>query len=215
MARLIEWLQRSKFVRWMAIALLTSSLVVALGWRGEVRSPLSLSPVAAQVPPTFSFNNAVPLIYEQVPFLPLENQYRDGDGNPAPESTLLSRMIRYHISVQRRIPYFRLDWKLTMADYLGVNEPIYAESYPNANVLQENPREGDMAAVQQLSRAQRDELIDVIVLRFNPLASDLGVTTSPANFPDETPPIIAPSPSPTPASRLREPRPGDAQLLLP
>jgi len=174
-------------------------------------------PAIAQAPEaTIDIAQAVPLVYEQVPFLPLENQYLTRSGDPFTESTLLSRMMRYHTSVRRRIPYFRLDWKLTLADYLGVNDRIYAETYPNANILQENPMEGDVEVVRQLSRSQRDALVEAIVLTLNPLAQQAGSTTSPALWPSTPTPAGEPASRPTPpASTPREPRPGDAQLLLP
>lgn len=176
-------------------------------------------PAIAQAPEAaIDISQAAPLIYEQVPFLPLENQYLSRSGDPFIESTLLSRMMRYHTSVRRRIPYFRLDWKLTLADYLGVNDRIYAETYPNANILQQNPMAGDMEVVQQLSRSQRDALVEAIVLTLNPLAQQAGSTTSPALWPSTPTPAEELAPLPTPPAATptpREPRPGDAQLLLP
>jgi hypothetical protein len=153
-------------------------------------------------------------VYQLVPDLPLENQYVNKETREvSPNNTLVSRLIRYHIYTKGRTPVYRLDWKLTLADYLGANERISASVYPGADALRTNPLEGDVAAIQHLTRAQRDALVQALVTVFTPAApasTDQPSTPAPAASP------ATPAPSPTaPPSSPREPRPGDAHLLIP
>lgn len=108
-------------------------------------------------------------VYERMPELPRENQYVDAEtGERDEENTLISRLIRYHIFVKSRPRPFRLDWKLTLADYLGVYERMVQDTYPGASVLTENPLAGDQAAIAALSRQERDRLVHVLTSLFNP-----------------------------------------------
>ena len=101
-------------------------------------------------------------VYEQLPNFPLENQYVSSDtGTPATKDTLVSRIIRYHIYIKERPTNFRLDWKLTLADYLGAFERISADRYPDYG-LRENPLVGDRTVIQALSYEQRDRLVNVL-----------------------------------------------------
>ncbi|OLP19551.1 hypothetical protein BST81_04580 [Leptolyngbya sp. 'hensonii'] len=160
----------------------------------------NLMPAAqAQIP---SVGDAWKQVYQKLPDFPKENQYLSKEtGQPSLNNTLASRMIRYHIYVKGRPPFFRLDWKLTLADYLGVNEFIEDASYPGRDALQSNPVDGDRAAVQKLNRAQRDALVQVLVELFNPGAATGG--KAPAS------PKPTPSPSPAPVNPGR----GSADLL--
>lgn len=120
-------------------------------------------PLAAQTRPVRS-SEVWQQVYKQLPDFPLENQYISREsGKVNPENTLVSRLIRYHTSVVGRAPNYRLDWKLTLADYLGVNAIMDAAIYPGAESLRENPFERDRAAIQRLNRKQRDVLIQAIV----------------------------------------------------
>ncbi|TVQ23880.1 MAG: hypothetical protein EA367_02055 [Leptolyngbya sp. DLM2.Bin15] len=155
-------------------------------------------------------------IYQALPTLPFENHYISrATGEVATDNTLVGRIVQYHVNIRRRSPLFRLDWKLTLADYLGVNEWIDTGTYPGATTLNENPLEGDRQAIVDLSRAQRDELVEVLVLLFNPsYISNLQATpihdlSSPTSSTPSTP--TAPPPSSLPPL----PQPGDAQLLAP
>ncbi|NJL21803.1 MAG: hypothetical protein HC895_14940, partial [Leptolyngbyaceae cyanobacterium SM1_3_5] len=47
------------------------------------------------------------------------------------------------------------------------NEWMRSGLYPGADSLRQNPIEGDRAAIEQLNRAQRDALIDVLVSLFS------------------------------------------------
>jgi hypothetical protein len=163
-----------------------------------------LQPATAQfsIPP-----EAGQQVYERLPNLPLENQYVSKEtGEVDSNNTLVSRLIRYHIYSKSRPPYYRLDWKLTMADYLGAHEYLVESKYPSSNTLKENPMERDQAAIQKLTRAQRDALIDVLVSIFNP-----NRPTAPEPSPSASPPPQTPNPTATPSL----PQPGDARLLLP
>jgi len=109
------------------------------------------------------------LVYEQLPDFPLENDYVSQlSGEVNPDNTLAERLIRYHLFVKGRTPQYRLDWKLTLADYLGANEIMYEGVYPSADVLTKNPLEGDREAIANLTRSQRDALIDVLVRLYTP-----------------------------------------------
>lgn len=146
-------------------------------------------------------------VYEQLPDLPLENQYVDKEtGKVDSDNTLVTRLIGYHIYVKGRPPNYRLDWKLTLADYLGANELMQEEVYPGYRTLRKNPIEGDRAAIERLNRQQRDALVQNLVSIFNP-----NYLAPASKTPSQ--PSTAPSPSARPNSP--QPRPGDAQLLMP
>jgi hypothetical protein len=154
-------------------------------------------------------------VYEQLPDLPLENQYISQEtGEVNPNSTLISRLIRYHIYVKGRPPQYRLDWKLTLADYLGKNELMFEGVYPESETLRDNPMIGDREAIGSLTRSQRNALIHTLVSLYNPqylqLLQDAARTPErPAEtIPDGEPPRRVPEPP-------RPPQPGDADLLNP
>ncbi|MEO1147325.1 MAG: hypothetical protein AAFY26_17220 [Cyanobacteria bacterium J06638_22] len=172
-------------------------------------SSLLVAPANAQA---VNVRDLAPLLYEALPYIPLENDYQDLEGDPAPQSTLLSRFVRYHTFTQQRSPLFRLDWKLTLADYLGQNETMFRDSYPNHNTLTENPFERDIEAIRALTRAQREELVNTLVDLLNPRGSQPASATIealPATPPSQQRPAAGTG-SPVP----QEPRPGDAELLL-
>lgn len=103
-------------------------------------------------------------VYRRVPTLAVENQYvRSENNRQAVESTLVSRLVQYHRSVKGRSPLYRLDWKITLADYLGINEVIQPETYPGYAFLKKNPLEGDIAVIQKLSAVQRQALVQSLV----------------------------------------------------
>lgn len=148
-------------------------------------------------------------LYQRIPDFPRENQYINKEtGKVDSDNTLAGRLIRYHVYVKSRPPYFRLDWKLTLADYLDANERIQEATYPSASTLQTNPIEGDRAAINRLNRSQREALVDTLVSLFSP--------NSPST-PDQNPSTSGTSPRPTatprPPARFQLPQPGDAQLL--
>jgi hypothetical protein len=191
------------------------------------RSPLSLSllafitallliaqPLVAQ---DLRVGDAWQQVYQLLPDFPRENQYINrGTGKVAESNTLISRLIRYHVYVKIRPVNYRLDWKLTLADYLGANERIPAETYPSADTLRTNPFQNDVAVIRSLNRTQRDALVQTLVnvftARNDASTPSATPTPQPPNVIPATP--IAPSVAPQ-VKPQREPRPGDAQLLLP
>ncbi|MEH2120218.1 hypothetical protein [Nostoc sp.] len=133
-------------------------------------------------------------VYQQLPNLPRENKYISKEnGKVAENNTLVNRLIKYHIYTKGRAPIYRLDWKLTLADYLGANEIIYDTSYPGNDSLRENPLEGDRKAISRLTRSQRDALVQVLVNIFNPtsqntLSPNSNTTANPSTSTTPQPP---------------------------
>ena len=151
-------------------------------------------------------------VYENLSYLPQENQYlRQENGEVDTDNTLVSRLVRYHLFIKSRPTNFRLDWKLTLADYLGVNEKIKEARYPGYKTLQENPLPGDRQAINSLTRQQRNELVQVLMAIFNP-QRDTSVQPQPTPTPN---PQVTPQPSPSPPNTISLPKEGDAQLLMP
>lgn len=179
----------------------------------EILKWLGAQPAAAQfaVP-----DNAAARVYERLPNLPLENQYVNKETGKVDErNTLVNRLMRYHISVKLRPPMYRLDWKLTLADYLGANEPLWEveAQYPGASNLQQNPMESDRKAIESLTRAQREALVDTLVSIFNPNATRTPVAT-PSSSPAPSNSRSSPT-APNSSTNPSLPQPGDANLLLP
>jgi len=190
-------------------------MLFALGWI-VVSAVLPLADGVAQ--PVLRTEDLWQQVYQLVPDLPLENQYVNKTTREVSSSTLISRLIRYHVTTKGRSPLYRLDWKLTLADYLGANEPMSPSIYPGADIFKTNPLEGDTAAIHRLNRIQRDALVQALVATFAP-ATPSSPSGSPNSTPtpqSSTPPNPAtPNPAGPPASPpRREPRPGDANLLL-
>ena len=103
-------------------------------------------------------------VYQKLPDFPQENKYiAKGKRKVAENNTLARRMIQYHLRQKGRAPNYRLDWKLTLADYLGANEIMYDNQYPGHDTLRKNPLEGDRAAIASLSRSERNALVQVLV----------------------------------------------------
>lgn len=159
-------------------------------------------PVAAQ---SLRPEGAAYIIYQRLSYIPKENQYRRKDtGEIDPDHTLVSRLIRYREDVKRRTPY-RLDWQLTLADYMGINEPMDIDDYPGSSTLQTNPAESDIKAIAQLTREQRRALLDLL--------TDL---YAPPSAKPKPPPNSEPAPNAeVETGRPRLSQPGDAQLLMP
>jgi hypothetical protein len=143
------------------------------------------------------------IVYERMPSLPKENQYVNKEsGKVDADNTLAGRLIRYHLYVAGRSPLYRFDWKLTLADYLGLglNGAFDETSYPSRAALRTNPVEGDRAAIKQLNRAQREALVQALVDAFSsPTASSPQVTPaspsqrSPSSADTPRTPAIAPT----------------------
>ena len=103
-------------------------------------------------------------IYTELPEIPLENQYFNQKLKKIdPNNTLINRILRYHAFTKGRPTDMRLDWKLTVADYLGANDIMDPATYPSHDVLSKNPLDDDRAAVNTLTRSMRDRLIDRLI----------------------------------------------------
>ena len=159
--------------------------------------------------PSSTTRNVWKQVYQKLPNLPLENKYVSREtGKVNPDNTLVDRLIRYHLYVKGRGPNYRLDWKLTLADYLGANELLQENVYPGADALRQNPLEGDRAAIARLNRKQRDALVETLVSVFNPNSAAATTDT-------KTPSQPSTAPSQPTEPNFPQPKPGDAQLLQP
>ncbi len=150
----------------------------------------------------------VPQIYQQLPNFPRENTYhkRQGDKVDA-DNTLLNRLVRYHVYVKGRPQNLRLDWKHTIADYLGVNETIDPATYPTQERLTDNPLEGDRAVITKLSRRDREQLIQTLIAVLSPPSPNPQLPSRPPA------PPLAPNPDDQPRLPRTAPQPGGADLL--
>lgn len=211
----------SKRVVRFAIAFLTTVSLVSLfalmpapefaSQQGRwVNQPGGSAAIAQQIP---GGTEPWQQVYQLIPELPLENQYVNArTGEPSPNNTLASRLIRYHLYTKSRPPNFRLDWKLTMADYLGANDWMRAELYPSGDTLTVNPMESDIAVIRSLNRAQRDALVNAMVTIYSDRE---GAASTPTNSPASSEEVNPTLPSSGSSPVILQPRPGDAQLLLP
>lgn len=182
----------------IVVALSIVSLVVLASGVKESAQPslFSFQQVLAQ---TARPEDMWQLVYQQLPDLPQENQYISKEtGKVDPNNTLVSRLIRYHTYVKGRPPNYRLDWKLTLADYLGANELMEETRYPGYDTLRQNPVDGDRAVIGRLNRKQRDALVQTIVDVFNG-----NYSVKPA--PDSS--VLQPSAEPSPAANPNLPQP--------
>ncbi|WP_096600941.1 hypothetical protein [Calothrix sp. NIES-2100] len=146
--------------------LVVGVIVLGLGTsQSQYTHFLSVKPAIAQ---RISPSDVWQQVYQQLPDFPKENQYKSKEtGKVAENNTLVGRLIQYHIYVKERSPAYRLDWKLTLADYLDANETMYDITYPGNDTLQQNPIEGDRAAIAKLTRSQRNTLVQVLTNIFN------------------------------------------------
>jgi hypothetical protein len=183
-------------------------LAACLGFWLALSSGQIFSPSAATAG-DLRVEEAAAIVYQRFPELPKENKYVRLETQAIdPEFTLVNRFIRYHLDVKKRSPRFRLDWKLTLADYLGSNEPLKAEQYPGNSTLASNPMESDQLMIRRLNRRQRAELVDLLTSLYNSGAETISPTS----------PTQPPPPKPRPKATPNQPnlsKPGDAQLLLP
>ena len=195
--------QQRRMLGLLLAALMGVSISLGLGEIRDLRGFGSQPATAQSLRP----ESVAAQIYQRLPNMPRENQYVNREtGKVDPDNTLVSRLIRYHQYVKNRPAIFRLDWKLTLADYIGINERIIASSYPGNSSLETNPLEGDLKVIGSLNRRQRDELVQALVNIYNPQK--------------ETPPTPTPSAQPTPKPSTPPkkpqpifPKPGDADLL--
>lgn len=181
---------------WLTVVLVAFTLI---GFHSRELIPSS------QAQTYLSPRQAASQIYQALPDFPLENTYlRQDSGAVATESTLVERFIQYHTSVKGRSPFYRLDWQLTFADYLGLNDYLEPAAYPGRNFLTTNPMAQDIAAIQSLTLSQRQSLLNLLAT----LYGDREITLSPTSTTPSTPPPRVPQLKPVP-------RPGEANLLAP
>lgn len=91
-------------------------------------------------------------IYELMPDLPEASE----DGK------WLQRVLLYHVRTKGRLANSRFDWRLTFADFLGVNDPIYTDQYP-PDGTEVNPLNGDRDLFQAMTRHDRNEFLAAIL----------------------------------------------------
>ena len=154
-----------------AIAFIAIFTTVEAGNVTPWRSPFLLSSFSVNIPSAqaqpaplrrIDPYRLATLVYEQVPTLPLENQYISSQtGQVVTDNTLVSRIIRYHLYIKDRRTNFRFDWKLTMADYFGAFDRISANDYADYG-LRENPAVADIEVVKSLSQEERDRLTNTL-----------------------------------------------------
>jgi hypothetical protein len=172
------------------------------------------SPAIAQTPPNRQLRylrtrDIAPRVYERLPNLPRENAYeRQASSDSGVDHTLVYRLIQYHLEVKQRLPIYRLDWKLTLADYLGANERMDRATYPGASTLETNPLAGDREAIRNMTRSQRNDLVQTLVDLYtvSALETDADSFSNPAVERSSPRPTVSPAPITSP---------GAAELLLP
>ena len=136
-------------------------------WRWSVALPLVATVwVAAPAQAQLSrVEGAVQEVYRLMPELPLEDGY-PATGDSRGFRTLMHRLMVYHIQVMGRTPFSRLDWQLTLADYLDANEVMLVQNYPGATIFATNPYHGDRTVIQSLTRPQRHNLLRALLISF-------------------------------------------------
>lgn len=148
---------RQRWLKWLLLG------AIAMGCWGSVTFALHY-PAIAQI---VRMDGVGQKVYTQLPDFPRENQYVNREtGKVAEEDTLVTRFVRYHLYVKGRPPFYRLDWKLTLADYLGLSGRLNDSDYPSANKLNKNPLEGDLVAIRRLNLAQRNAFVQALVDAF-------------------------------------------------
>ncbi len=91
-------------------------------------------------------------IAELVPNLPAQEE----------REKWLQRILLYHVRTKGRLANSRFDWRLTFADFLGANNPMYADQYPPGDT-EENPLNSDRELFQAMSRQERNEFLAAIL----------------------------------------------------
>ncbi len=185
--------KKSSFIQillqpWQALTVLMVVSVFVLGLGGGKLMSTNLLSIQSALAQRVSPGDVWQQVYQQFPDLPKENKYNSTDsGKVAANNTLASRLIRYHIYVKGRSPNYRLDWKLTLADYLGVNEIMYETTYPGNDTLKQNPIAGDRTAIKNLTRQQRNALVQVLANLFNPSSQNTQTPNPSRSTPPQQP----------------------------
>ena len=157
----------------------------------------------------FRVGDAWRQVYDRLPELPKGNQYISRDTKqPDVQNTFVGRLISYHMYVKSRPRGFRLDWKHTIADYLGANETIDEDTYPTQKRLRTNPVERDREILKAMTRQQRNQLVQVLVEILRPRSRAQAKPNVPVVRPKpQAPELLLPTPPKT------APLPGGADLL--
>lgn len=150
------------------------------------------------------------MLYQKNSSFPLENNYKSAEtGEIATENTLITRIVRYHQYVKARPTRFRLDWKLTLADYLGKNEVIIENNYPGYKTLDTSPLPQDRQVIKDLTMEQRDTLVNTLVSIYNPASQSSDESES------KPQPTMENKPDSPQKAPIQLPQKGGAELLLP
>lgn len=174
---------KKKFFSFLVISLSSFFLILGMSNFGYFNQPI----IAQALRP----ENISVQVYERLENFPLENQYLSQEtGEIDQENTLIIRLIRYHQYIKSRPIQYRFDWKLTLADYLDVNEPMLPAQYPGRTILTQNPLEGDRRVIQSLTRQEREELINVLVSIYNPQNVNQNSNNSSENNNQNSPPLL-------------------------
>lgn len=174
---------------------------------------ISLSFNSAVFAQSLSPETVAEKFYQLVPDFPKENDYLDiNSGERVEDNTLVTRIVRYHQYIKARPTRFRLDWKLTLADYLNKNEVIIEDRYPGYSTLQKNPFKKDQEVIRNLTMQQRQKLVDVLVGIYSPSSQTLNNSEKP---PEPNSPKTVNSETTEDSSDFRLPQQGGAELLLP
>ncbi len=168
-------------------------LVVA--WQLMVLSP---PPVQAQLREIPRITEAV---YTAMPSLPRLDQFQTAAGESL-DTSFVRRVLLYHMRSEGRALNSRLDWKLTFADYLGINLTMFAQQYPGADQFSENPYTADLEAFRALTRADREQLLAALLdaVEFDGIVNSLDVATLDPDLPspfavlEPAAPVVTPPP---------------------
>ena len=196
--------------------------------------PIHIHPVSAQRIRDIPERTAQ--IYELLPDLPLEDSYVSLNGEVMANSSWVQRILLYHIQTKGRLPNSRFDWRMTFADFLGANLPMYTNQYPGADIFAQNPLNGDRDLFQTLTRQERNQLLAAFLQVYgnNSVANSLELahrdrastsTSATVDRPEsQTDNELHPnaldgddveSTSGTPTIDVHDSQPGDADLLRP
>lgn len=170
-----------------------------------------MPPVQAQLREIPRITEAV---YAAMPNLPRLDQFRTGSGESL-ETSFVRRVLLYHMRSEGRSLRSRLDWKLTFADYLGINLTMFAQQYPGADQFTENPYNADLEALRALSRAEREQLLAILLeaVEFDGIVNSLDVATIDPTLRSPLAPLESDTPVATPPPVIELPSGGGADLL--
>ena len=152
-----HWKRQLGLMFLMTVLCFVDSLIL---WADPPGTRLAAQPVLSQSAERRAIATTV---YDGLPDFPRANHYLHSEtGDVASGNTLIYRLIQYHNRVQSRPLTSRFDWKLTLADYMGANEWMDEERYPD-RFLQSNPFHHDIEIIRGLNRQQREELIQALL----------------------------------------------------